>query len=204
MTRFVEDTYSKIAQAYTDEFFDDTFDVPFIDCLMNAVKPGGKILDIGSGPGQFSAYIKKHGFVVQGVDTSEAMIKIANAMVADVKFSNMDMRQLTFADATFDGILAAYSIIHIPTKELPSVLLEMHRVLKQPGYALFIVQEGQPDQIVDEPLARGEKIFMNFFTESRLNALLAEAGFTVVSGGKVDQASEDALSSSVIWTLTKT
>jgi ubiquinone/menaquinone biosynthesis C-methylase UbiE len=203
MTKYVEDIYAKIAQAYTDEFFDDKADLPFVDILAGALPRGAKVLDIGCGPGQFSNYLTEKGFAVEGVDVSDEMLAIARAKVPDVSFKKMDMRKLTFADHTFDGILAAYSVIHIPTPELPSVLSEMKRILKPGGCALFIVQEGEADQIVDEPLAKGEKVFMNFFSKERLNHLLTSTGFEIIEQGVGEQTSEEVLSSKIIFTLVK-
>jgi ubiquinone/menaquinone biosynthesis C-methylase UbiE len=201
MTQYVEDTYAKIAQAYTDELFDDKADLPFVDRLVSALPRGARVLDVGSGPGQFSKYLKEKGFKVKGIDVSDEMLAIARSKVSDVPFAKMDMRKLEFADRTFDGILAAYSIIHISTPELPGVLSEIKRVLKPEGHALFIVQEGEADQVVDEPLAEGEKVFMNFFSKERLNDLLTSAGFKIVEQGTGEQTSEEVLSSTVIVTL---
>ncbi len=201
MTPYVEDTYAKIAQAYTDEFFDDKADLPFVDKLVSVLSQGARILDIGSGPGQFSKYLTEKGFKVEGIDVSDEMLVIARSKVPEVGFAKMDMRKLEFADHAFDGILAAYSIIHIPTPELPGVLAEMKRVLKPGGYALFIVQEGEADQVVDEPLAEGEKVFMNFFSTGRLNDLLTSAGLKIIEQRIGEQTSEEVLSSKVIFTL---
>lgn len=201
MTKYVEDTYAKIAQAYTDEFFDDKADIPFVDTLVRTLPNGSRVLDIGSGPGQFSKYLTEKGCVVEGIDVSNEMLAIARAKVPNVPFTKMDMRKLEYADHTFDGILAAYSIIHIPTPELPGVLLEIRRVLKPKGCALFIVQEGEADRVVDEPLAKGEKVFMNFFGKERLNHLMASAGFEIIEQSISEQTSEDVLSGKIISTL---
>jgi ubiquinone/menaquinone biosynthesis C-methylase UbiE len=88
-----------------------------------------------------------------------------------------------------------------PTAELPDVLDEIKRVLKPQGKVLFIVQRGEADQIMDEPLAEGEKIFMNFFTIERLNDLLTEADFKILEQGNATQEIEDVLSSTIIYTL---
>jgi len=200
MTKYVEDTYAKIAQAYADEFFSDTSDLPSINQLVEKLEAGAKVLDIGSGPGQFAKFLNDKGFAVEGIDNSDEMLSIAKAKVPDVTFTKMDMRSLSFPDSCFDGVLAAYAIIHIPTDELDGVFAEMKRVLKPDGYILFIVQQGEADQVLDEPLVKGEKIFVNFFNTERLNALLAEAGFEIINQDIKTQPSED-LSSEVIYTL---
>ena len=204
MTQYVEATYAKIAQAYTDEFFDDAADLPFVDMLAYALPKGAKVLDLGCGPGQFSKYLAEKGFAVEGVDISDEMLAIARAKVPNVQFKKMDMRKLDFAEHTFDGVLAAYSTIHIPTSELPGVLSEIKRVLKPTGRALFIVQQGKADQVMDEPLAKGEKIFMNFFSEKRLNDSLTAAGFRIVKQVTSEQTNEDVLSNAIICTLVQT
>lgn len=201
MTNYVEDTYAKIAQAYTDEFFDDKADLLFVGKLVSVLPQGAKVLDIGSGPGQFSKYLTEKGFRVEGIDVSDEMPAIARSKVPEVGFVKMDMRKLEFADRSFDGLLATYSIIHIPTPELPGVLAEMKRVLEPEGKALFIVQQGEADQVVDEPLAKGEKVFMNFFSIERLNDLLTSGDFRIIEQGRGEQTNEEVLSGTVIFTL---
>lgn len=203
MTRFVEDTYAKTAQAYAKEFFGDRPELRFINLLIKNLKQGSKILDLGSGPGQFAKYLSKKGFTVEGIDSSDEMLAIARARVPAVPFTKMDMRELSFTDHEFDAVLAAYSIIHIPTAELSGVLAEIKRVLKADGYALFIVQQGKPDQLLDVPWAKGEKIFVNFFTKTRISDLLLQAGFSIIQQDTAEQASKEVLSSSIVIALVK-
>lgn len=201
MTSHVESTYAKIAQAYSDEFFADTSDIPIINELTKRLPKGARVLDLGCGPGQFTKYLVDQGLVAEGVDISDEMLAIARARVPKVTFRKMDMRKLEYPDHTFDGILAAYSIIHIPAAELPGVFAGIRRVIRPNGYVLFIAQQGEPDQIRDEPLAKGEKIFVNFFSKERLNSALIQAGFKVVDQGSAEQASAEVMSSAVLWAV---
>jgi ubiquinone/menaquinone biosynthesis C-methylase UbiE len=201
MTKFVEDTYAKIAGAYAREFFDDRSDLPSLEKLIKLLPQHGKVLDIGCGPGQFTGYLHDHGFDVEGIDLSDEMLAIARAQFPQLTFAKMDMRRLEYPDTSFDGVLAAYSIIHIPSPELPGVLAEIRRVLKPRGTALFIVQQGEPDQVLDEPLAKGEKIFVNFFSIDRLTSLLSGAGLRVVESGTGHQAGDEVLASEIIYML---
>jgi ubiquinone/menaquinone biosynthesis C-methylase UbiE len=201
MTRYVEETYAKIAQAYNDEFFDDTSDLPLINSLVGQLNVGSKILDIGSGPGQLALYLSRQGFEVEGIDSSDEMLVIARKRVPNVTFTKMDMRALEYPDETFDGILASYSIIHIPTAELGGVLPEIKRVLKVGGAALFVTQEGEADQIVDEPLTEGGKIFMNCFTKERIARVLGETGFKLLSQATINHGNGDVTRTTSIGTL---
>src|SRR5688572_30222331 len=98
MTDYVENTYAKIAKAYADEFFTDRADLPVIGKLAGRLPAGARVLDIGCGPGQFSQYLMDRGFIVEGIDTSEEMLRIAREKVPDGSFSHMDMRRLQYPD----------------------------------------------------------------------------------------------------------
>jgi ubiquinone/menaquinone biosynthesis C-methylase UbiE len=201
MTKYVEDTYAKIARTYADRFFESTSDYPFIDILIKQLKSGSRVLDIGCGAGQFSKYLLEHGYSVAGIDSSAEMLAIARKRVPNGVFTEMDMRKLDYADESFGGALVAYSIIHIPTPELAAVLLEIRRIIKTDGFALFIAQEGEPDRVVDEPLAKGEKIFINFFTKERIADVLGAAGFNIISQATLGQGGLEDLSATAIGTL---
>lgn len=71
------DTYNKIAQIYTDNYFEDLSEVSYIDMFLAKLPTGSKVLDVGSGPGQFTQYIISQRFSVSGIDFSEELVKIA-------------------------------------------------------------------------------------------------------------------------------
>lgn len=178
-SKFSVSTYNKIAEKYTDIYFNDLSDKPIIDRFLSLLPSNAKILDIGCGPGNFTNYILKKNFHIEGIDLSTEMIKIATKKVPKCKFELMDMRKLKFPANNFDGLLLAYSLINIPSEEIPNTLKGFYRVLKSKGIMLIIAQNGEPDQIIDEPLQKGEKIFTNFFTVERLSKFLKDAGFQI-------------------------
>lgn len=152
-------TYNKIAEVYTEKYFNDNSDLPFIDKWIKSLPNNARVLDVGCGPSHLSKYLIDKGCIVEGIDLSDEMISIARRKVPEVKFEIMDMRKLLYGNNTFDGILAAYSLIHIPSCEVETVLKEFYRVLSVGGTALFIVQKGDADRIVNEPFKPSEKMF---------------------------------------------
>lgn len=179
-SKLAVNTYNKIANIYTKEYFEDLSDAPFIDKFIGLLPSKARVLDIGSGPGQFSKYLKEKGFEVSGVDYSDEMVAIAREKVPSVPFQKMDMRKLEFGPETFDGLLVAYSLIHIPSDEIPETLKGFNRVLKPNGYIEVIAQKGKANQIIDEPFMPAEKMFFNFFTRDRISKFLQKAGFEIV------------------------
>lgn len=194
-------TYNKIAGIYSDKYSEDLSDTPYIDKFLSIVHPKSKILEVGSGPGQFVKYIAGKGFKATGIDLSEKMVEIAKMKVPKAKFEVMDMRDLKFKDETFDGLMAPYSLIHIPSEEINKTLKGFLRVLKPDGKLLIIVQAGEADKIVNEPLKVGEITFVNFFTKERLSKLLIEAGFRIFFMEEKETKDSGAMSNRVIYAI---
>ena len=115
----------------------------------------------------------------------------------------MDMRRINYLDNFFDGLLAAYSLIHIPTEEILDTLRGFKKILKPNGSMMIIAQGGEPDKFVDEPLKKGEKIFINFFTKERLSKLVARAGFEIEYQEEIPMQDSDSLSDRVIYTIAR-
>lgn len=127
---------------------------PFYDLVFTAtMRPGrkagaaainrlsGRILDVGVGTGlelpMFSRDLR-----ITGIDLSEPMLEVARKRVAQQKLDNvedlrvMDAMQLTFEDASFDGIVAPYVLTVVPDPH--KTLDEMLRVVK-PGGEIVLV-----------------------------------------------------------------
>lgn len=196
-------TYDKIAKKYTERYFDDLSDFPFVDRFLSYLPQGAKILDLGCGPGTFTKYLLKKGFFAEGIDLSFEMLKIAKEKVLGADFRLMDIRRLDYGDGTFDGLLSAYSLIHVPAEEVPGTLEGFYKVLKPEGVLLTITQVGESDRVVDEPLMAGERIFINFFSKEGLSGLLRLAGFEIVYQEQLPSEDPDSLSDSVIYTIAK-
>jgi len=200
-SKFAVSTYDKVADKYTKQYFNDLTDIPYIDKFLSYLPTKAKTLDVGCGPGTFAKYLVKKGHKVEGIDLSSEMLKIARKKVPRAKFVSMDMRKLSYPDKEFDGLLVAYSLIHIPSEEVADTLRGFYRVLKPGGSMLVIVQKGEPDRVVDEPLKKGEKIFINFFTKKRLSDFFSKAGFKIDYQEELPMQDPDSLSDRVIYTI---
>jgi len=100
-----------------------------------AARPGMRILDLACGPGNLSrrlaAQVASGGEVI-GVDLAPGMIALARAAdIPNARFEVMDIEQLSFADATFDGAVCGHGLQFAP--DLGLALREARRVLKAGG-----------------------------------------------------------------------
>jgi ubiquinone/menaquinone biosynthesis C-methylase UbiE len=102
---------------------------------------GGKILEVGVGTGlSFDDY--DNTTEITGIDMSAPMLEKARARMATGRYPfvrqvlQMDAHRMTFADATFDCVVAQFVITLVENPE--QVLSECHRVVK-PGGRIILV-----------------------------------------------------------------
>ena len=96
-----------------------------------------KILDFGCGSGWLSVYLARQGFEVIGVDVAAQAIKLAEtcALQEDLKiaFDVSDIASLTYADASFDGIVANSIFEHFTLSQAESMTRKVHDMLTPDG-----------------------------------------------------------------------
>src|SRR5262249_48634553 len=126
------------------------FDREILGRFASRTKSLGVVCDVGCGPGHVAAYLRGLGVDVHGVDVSAAMVSIAAKLNSNIPFRREDMRSLTVEDGAYGGLVAFYSIIHFNRSELPSVFLEMRRVLKANGVLLLAFHAGDDTVHFDE------------------------------------------------------
>jgi len=93
----------------------------------------GPVLDLGCGPGHWTAYLQSLGAEVTGVDLVPEFIDHARAKHPGSNFRLGSMTELDVDDHSVAGILAWYSTIHLPPAELDRVLVEFRRLLAPDG-----------------------------------------------------------------------
>jgi SAM-dependent methyltransferase len=94
-----------------------------------------RLLEIGAGTGQDSAFFASNGLDVVATDLSPAMVARCLAKGLDARV--MDFAGLDFAPASFDAVHAMNCLLHVPDAELPAVLARISRVLR-PGGLFFL------------------------------------------------------------------
>jgi len=105
-----------------------------IDALLGAIegRPPLTILDFGCGPGRDLKTFADLGHVAVGLEGSPRFAAMARAYSA-CEVLEQDFLDLDLAPARFDGVFANAVLFHVPTRELPRVLGELHAALKPSG-----------------------------------------------------------------------
>ena len=179
----LSDIYDKVAAHYAEQFFDELSQKPFdrtlLDRFAERVCDRGRVCEIGCGPGQIARYLKDRGVDMCGVDLSIEMIACARKLNKDIEFECGNMLELDTLDEAWAGIVAFYSIIHLPQDNVSSVFREFHRVLQPGGRILLAFHGGEGEVHTDDWFGEGVSVSANLFEGEEIARSLRSAGFEV-------------------------
>ena len=140
----------------------------------NRGAPPLRILDFGCGPGRDLAALRSLGTQPIGLEGSPPLSAMAREH-SGCEVWEQDFLALDLPVARFDGIFANASLFHVPSQELPRVLLELRACLK-PGGVLF---SSNPHGHNEEGWSRGRYgAYLDLETWRRF---LTSAGFVALT-----------------------
>jgi SAM-dependent methyltransferase len=136
ITRRTLDHYNERAEAFWEHTRDHNVSQN-ITALLQRIngEPPFLILDFGCGPGRDLKMFSDLGHVAIGLEGTAHFVAMARAH-SRCEVWQQDFLELDLPESRFDGIFANATLFHVPSQELPRVLLELHASLK-PGGVLF-------------------------------------------------------------------
>jgi ubiquinone/menaquinone biosynthesis C-methylase UbiE len=148
-TSAVRAAYDVAAEDYAQAFADDLWDLPVdrdvLDSVARMIAHGECVLDLGCGPGQVGHYLAKRGLRMVGMDLAFQMLLMARRRTGNGRLACGDMRSMPFRTASFSGIIAFYSVHHLPRPELRTALAEVRRILKPTGLLVIATHLGESE-----------------------------------------------------------
>ena len=133
----------------------------------------GRIVDLGCGPGHWTAYLHDLDLEVEGVDPVESFIEIARDQHPHVTYRQGSSDSLP--TSVYGAVLAWYSLIHIPPQDLPGTLTFLGGSLKPQGSLLIGFFAG--DRVEEFPHAIAPAYY---WPPRALASLLERSGFNVL------------------------
>ena len=135
----VAQAYSSLAGRYIELFGSvdsvEPDDLRLIEAHLGRLT--GPVLDLGCGPGHLSGFLTAAGSDVVGIDLVPEFLDHARQSHPATRFQLGSLTELAHPDATVAGVLAWFSLIHLPPDELDGALTGIRRVL-MPGGALVV------------------------------------------------------------------
>lgn len=170
------DTYNNIVEEYIDYFNSRDLHgkVQFqkeIDVLIENLKDGSRILDVGTAIGDYPKYLTEKcnkDFEVIGIDSSFNMIKKAKTNAPNATFEVMDMRKLNYPKNFFDAIICFATLIHVDDTSALNILEKFDYMLKEGGIIIINVMEhikGPKEICEKEPFNPKYNTYFNRYTK---------------------------------------
>ncbi|MGW0695907.1 class I SAM-dependent DNA methyltransferase [Streptomyces sp. NBC_01643] len=179
-------SYDTVATSYAEQvrnLLDETPEERAVLALFaDLVRTSGRgpVADVGCGPGRITAHLRELGVDAFGIDLSPAMIEVAGRDHPGLRFEVGSMTDLDLADASMAGLVAWYSLIHVPDEEIGSVLAHFHRVLRPGGPLLLSFHVGDESRLKTQGYGgHPMNVYVHLRQPCQMTAWLNDAGFTV-------------------------
>ncbi|WP_042435905.1 class I SAM-dependent methyltransferase [Streptacidiphilus anmyonensis] len=140
-------SYDTLASSYADAVRDLLEETPYERALLTLFADfvkrggGGPVADVGCGPGRITGFLSGLGVEAFGLDLSPAMIEVARREHPGLRFEVASMtdldRAVDLADGSLAGLVAWYSLIHVPDDVIGTVFAQFRRLLR-PGAPLLL------------------------------------------------------------------
>jgi SAM-dependent methyltransferase len=192
-------SYDTVAASYADLLRDGLARAPyeraalalFADLVHAA--GGGPVADVGCGPGRITAHLRGLGLDAFGIDLSPGMVEVARRDHPGLRFEVGSMTDLDLTDASVGGLLAWWSLIHVPDDEVPRVLAHFRRVLRPGGPLLLGFFVGDEVYLKTEGYGgHPMRVHLHRRPPDRVARWLHDAGFAVEAQLLLDPADKGA------------
>ncbi len=199
----VQKGYDRIAEKYTE--WTKTVRIEererYTDFILNNLETGSKVLELGCGSGDPTTMRLAERFSVTGVDISQQQIKFARRNVSQATFIQEDMTRLVFPTAVFDGVVAFYSITHVPRKQHAGLLASIANWLKPGGLFVGSMSSGPLVDCVENWL--GTPMYFNGYDVRTNLRIIKNAGFEILSD-KLETAEDSGKMVTFLWIIART
>ncbi len=179
----LQNSYDEVAEEYVARIFHALEHKPrdreLLDRFAAMVRNSGPVCDLGCGPGHVTRYLSERSVNVFGIDLSSRMVEQARQLNPGIEFKQGNMLSLEVENGAWGGIVAFYSLIHIPHEKMILALHELKRVLRPNGLLLLSFHLGQ--EIMHRDELWGKKVSMDFifFECHEMEGYLKSAGFEI-------------------------
>lgn len=180
------DSYDAVAGDYADLLRDELVRQPYARAVLGVFAElvladgGGLVADVGCGPGRVTAHLRDLGIEAFGTDLSPGMVEVARRDHPDLRFEVGSMTDLALPDSSLAGLLAWYSVIHVPDSVVPAVLARFHRAVRPGGLVLLAFQVGDERQHKTQGYGgHPMSVQVHLRPPDRVAAWLEDAGFAV-------------------------
>ncbi len=197
----VEKGYDHIAPRYLEWSTPSPARMSYLQTLLERLPAQAQVLELGCGAGVPCTQLLAQHVRVTGIDISAAQIALAKQHVPNATLFQADMMALVFSSATFDAIVAFYSIIHLPRTEQPVLIKRLTEWLRPGGYLLVNLGVANDPGSVD-PNWLGAAMYWSSYDVQTNREMIHRAGLTLIEA-EILHDDEDGELVPFLWILAK-
>ena len=147
--------------------------VEALERLITSVGPGGRVLEVASGPGWDADRLEERGLQVRRTDLSEGFIALQRQRGRAVDRLDLITDDL---GGPWDGLVALYVIQHVGRELVDSVIARIAKALRPGGALLMSFQEGEGERTTVEASGTYQVVR---WSEPDITACLSRHGLAV-------------------------
>ena len=190
--RIVRDGYDRIGEGYLEWSRDVVRDDPkerYLSRIVEEVDAGGRVLDLGCGPGEPVLRALSARYRAVGCDVSAVQLRIARERCPATPLVQADLGHWPFREDSFDAIVALFVLLHMPAGDHPAAIARIASSLR-PGGRLYLSTGTGGSPGVERGWLGVPMYFGGVEAETTMR-LVAEAGLDVESFEVIEQTEDE-------------
>ena len=183
--------YDLVARTYTEaaQESNETRE-RYTRLLVGRLPEGGDVLDLGCGSGVPTTRALAESFAVTGVEISSVQLGRAREAIPNARFVLADMSRLELEEASYDGVVALYSIIHVPRDRQRSLLESIYSWLRPGGvFVASLASKGSEAWVEDD--FHGAPMYWSSFDAATNERMVRDVGFEIESADLITDVFDD-------------
>ncbi|GAB4025191.1 class I SAM-dependent methyltransferase [Spirosoma koreense] len=173
----IGEVYEAIADWFDQNRTKTLLEKPWLDALLDQIRPNPSVLDLGCGTGEpIASYLIERGCQLTGVDGSSKMIARCRERFPDQVWLVADMRTLSLS-RTFDAVIAWDSFFHLDHEAQRSMMDAFAHYTSSGGVVLF--NSGSEHGVAYGEM-NGHVVYHASLDAADYRSILNEHGFTVL------------------------
>ncbi len=180
--RIVQQGYDQLGSRYRAyyETANPTRYNDWLTAFVQLLPVDANVLELGCADGIPTARFLSQYVSYFGVDISPVQIEQARANVPQAHFEVADMAILAFPDPSFDGVIALYSVIHLPLAEQLILFKSVYQWLRPDGYFLCIAGAEEWTGTDSDWNELGTSMYWSHTDAATYQSWFIEIGFAII------------------------